>query len=171
MDIWLRSPSLADHSLFVEWRNSSLDTFFSSSPITEESHLKWWYEHVLHDDTQVLYTVMSDKLAIGMVGLKDIDRWTHKRAEYGRFLIAPTYRGHGYGKQTLSALLAHAFDASALDLNRIYGYILANNYSGLTTALSAGFSIEGVLKQHVYKNSAYLDVISVGITADDWRGL
>jgi len=64
-------------------------------------------------------------------------------------------------------LLNYAF--GALDLNRIYGYILANNYPGLTVALSAGFSIEGVLHQHVYKDAQYLDVISVGITADDWR--
>jgi len=167
-DIWLRSPSLADHSLFVEWRNSSPDAFFSSSPITEESHLKWWYEQVLPDDTQMLYTITLDKFAIGMIGLKDIDRWAHKRAEYGRFLIAPMYRGHGYGKQALFVLLTHAFGAT-LDLNRVYGYILANNYPGLTTALSAGLSVEGVLHQHVYKDTRYIDVISVGITADDWR--
>ena len=163
----IRYPIQADHPLLVEWRNRSLSSFYSSSPITLESHLKW-YDQVKSDNTQAFRAVVLDHLCIGSVGLKDIDYLTHKRAEYGRFTIAPVYRGQGYGKQALSLLLDYAF--TTLDLNRVYGYILANNFPGLAVCLSAGFSIEGVLHQHVYKDDTYLDVISVGILADSWRG-
>ena len=165
MSLHLRPPTQADHLLLVEWRNQSLSSFFSSSPITLESHLEW-YDKVSSDSTQAFCAIVLGHFCIGSVGLKDIDL-VHKRAEYGRLNIAPAYRGQGYGRHSLLALLDLAF--GTLDLNRVYGYILANNFPGLAACLSAGFSIEGFLHQHVYKDSVYLDVISVGILADDWR--
>jgi len=161
----LRTPSQWDHKLLVKWRNQSLSYFYSSSPITLESHLEW-YEQIELDDTQQFYAIGLGHTCMGAIGLKDIDL-VHKRAEYGRLIIAPSYRGQGYGRHALLSLLDYAF--GGLDLNRVYGYILANNFPGLATALSVGFSIEGVLNQHVYKDAVYLDVISVGILADDWR--
>ena len=165
MSLYLRAPTQADHLLLVEWRNQSLLSFFSSSPITLESHLKW-YDKVSNDSTQAFCAIVLGHFCIGSIGLKDIDL-VHKRAEYGRLNIAPAYRGQGFGCHALLALLDLAF--GTLDLNRVYGYILANNFPGLAACLSAGFSIEGTLHQHVYKDATYLDVISVGILADDWR--
>ena len=166
MSLYLRPPLKSDHLLLVEQRNRNLSSFYSSTPITLESHLEW-YDQVKCDNTQQFYTIAHDHFCIGSIGLKDIDR-VHKRAEYGRFVISLVCRGQGYGRQALLLLLDYAF--TTLDLNRVYGYILANNFPGLAVCLSAGFSIEGVLHQHVYKDDTYLDVISVGILADSWRG-
>ncbi len=172
MTIKLATPVANDHRLLVKWRNQDLASFFSSSLLTLESHLQW-HKQVVADATQHFYVVVRTHPngtfdCIGAVGLKDIDP-IHHRAEYGRFLIAPLYRGAGYGRFALLALLDTAFNT--LDLNRVYGYILASSRRGLTVALSAGFSIEGTFHQHVYKDDKYFDVISVGITVDTWRGL
>jgi len=165
MNLYLRPLHPTDHPILVECRNQSLSSFYSSTPITLESHLQW-YDQVKSDSTQSFYAIVLGYSCIGAIGLKDIDL-VHKRAEYGRLIILPVCRGQGLGKQALLLLLDYAF--GTLDLNRIYGYILANNFPGLAACLSAGFSIEGFLHQHVYKDAVYLDVISVGILADDWR--
>ena len=172
MTIELATPVANDHRLLVKWRNQDLVSFFSSSPLTLESHLQW-YEQVVTDATQHFYVIVRTQPngtfdCIGSIGLKD-SNLIHRRAEYGRFLIAPFYRGEGYGRLALLSLLDIAF--GTLDLNRVYGYILASSRRGLTVALSAGFLIEGTFHQHVYKDDKYFDVISVGITVDTWRGL
>ena len=103
---------------------------------------------------------------LGTISLYDVSN-THRRAEYGRFLIAPEHRRQGYGRDALYLLLDLAFNT--LNLNRVYGDILANNHAAIALDERLGFTLEGTFSQHVCKHGEYLDVVRMGITADVWR--
>ena len=178
----LRQPerSSRDHEILVGWRNDpwAKAFFFEEEPISLESHLRW-YDQVAQDRSQRYYVIdallepgtvdhaCDPSVLIGTISLPNID-WRNRTAEYGRFLIGhPDYRGGGYGKEAEFLLMDYAFNH--LNLNRVWGDVLAGNQVALELDQQMGFRQEGTLRQQVFKNGAYLDVIRVGLLAEDFR--
>lgn len=170
MRVRLRPLCESDHEHIVLWRNQSTQYFFSDASISLASHLEW-YAQFIASLGQWYFAVESTELLsspdlLGTISLYDVSN-THRRAEYGRFLIAPEHRRQGYGRDALYLLLDLAFNT--LNLNRVYGDILANNHAAIALDERLGFTLEGTFSQHVYKHGKYLDVVRMGITADVWR--
>lgn len=170
MRVRLRPLRESDHERIVLWRNQSIQYFFSDTPISLASHLKWYARFAASPDQWYFAVEATELLSLpdllGTIGLYNISR-THHRAEYGRFLIAPGHRRQGYGRDALYLLLDFAFNT--LNLNRVYGDILANNHAAIALDERLGFTLEGTFSQHVYKHGKCLDVVRMGITADEWR--
>lgn len=180
----LRFPEPADHRSLVKWRNENLRYFFSDEPVSLENHLDW-YEQVSHDASQRFFVVEHESVQVvtdvdgpsyfprefsepvGTIGLANID-FRHRRAEYGRFLIAEEHRGKGYGKDALSTLLKLAF--VTLGLHKVYGEILTRNTGALDLCQSLGFLQEGDLHDHVFKEGRFWDVTRVSILAAEFGG-
>ena len=181
--VQLRFPEPADHLKLVKWRNENLQYFFSDEPVSIENHLDW-YERVCQDASQRFFVVAipqerevvhderrcyelhDDTLAVGTIGLSNID-FRHRRAEYGRLLIAEEHRGKGYGKDALSTLLKFAF--TTLGLHKVYGEILARNSEALELCESLGFHWEGALIDHVFKEGQFWDVIVLSVLATEFE--
>lgn len=174
--IRLRLPDTPDdHRLLVDWRNDPTmkPYFYDDEPVSMESHLRWW-ETVSADPTQRFYMIEAatigiktvDYVPIGTTSLLNID-WRNRTAEYGRLKIAPPYQGKGYGLEVEYLLMAHAFNF--LNLNRVWGHVLANNEQVLRLHAKVGFVQEGCLRGHIYKAGHYMDVVTIGLLAEDFR--
>jgi len=172
----LRFPEPGDHLQLVKWRNDNLRYFFSDEPVSLESHLDW-YERVSHDASQRFFVIefrgtyhlhqdSSFPPPIGTIGLQNID-FRHRRAEYGRFLIAEEYRGKGYGKDALLTLLNFAF--TMLGLHKVYGEILTRNSEAFDLCESLGFHRAGYLVDHVFKEGQFWNVTRVAVLTDTWE--
>lgn len=177
----LRFPEPSDHLQLVKWRNENLQHFFSDEPVSLENHLDW-YKRTRQDASQRFFVIEfrgTQKMTwgrgekhsqfpppIGTIGLQNID-FRHRRAEYGRFLIAEEYRGKGYGKDALSTLLRFAF--VTLGLHKVYGEILTKNSDAFSPCESLGFHREGYMVDHVFKEGQFWDVTRVAILADSWE--
>lgn len=105
---------------------------------------------------------------IGNIYLTDIN-WIARNAAIGMFLADPGSRRRGYGTDAMRQLLAHAF--RDLGLIRIYGNILANNFSSIKMVERIGFELEGRMKMQVFKDGQYQDVLIVAIGAERFREL
>lgn len=181
----LRFPEPGDHLQLVKWRNDNLQYFFSDEPVSLENHLDW-YERIRQDASQrffVIEALVEDKsmasrrqngeivrfnnfAPIGTIGLQNID-FHHRRAEYGRFLIAEEHRGKDYGRDALLTLLHFAF--TTLGLHKVYGEILTRNAGALELCETLGFHRAGVLFDHVFKEGQFWDVTRVAVLADSWE--
>ena len=167
--IRLRLPETAeDHALLVKWRNDAdmKLMFYDDEPISLETHMKWWAK-VSSDPSQRNYMIdVHDNgaaQAIGMTALVGID-FVNRHAEYGRLKIDARWQCKGYAYDAEVTLMRHAFDS--LNLHRVWLHALSYNTAVIKLHEKTGFTHEGCLKDHIFKHGRYLDVVSMGMTAD-----
>jgi diamine N-acetyltransferase len=101
----------------------------------------------------------------GVLSLQAID-YLHQRAEAGIFLDE---RGQGQGPLVFDAwrlLLDYAF--STLNLQKIYGEVLAENERAIRLNRALGFELEGTLRRHVYFDRQFHDVLRFALFRDDF---
>ncbi|TDQ25718.1 GNAT family N-acetyltransferase [Tenacibaculum caenipelagi] len=96
---------------------------------------------------------------IGGIGIK-IER-KNNRAEIG-YWIAEPFSGNGYATEATKAILKFGFDN--LNLNKFTSSHLANNPASGQVLKNSGMKKEGELKEHIFKNSKYIDLILFGLT-------
>ena len=98
--------------------------------------------------------------AVGSVYFRDIDE-THHKAEYGIFIGEKDALGKGYGTEAARKMIAYGFDT--LHLHKIMLRVLAENTAARRSYEKAGFHQEAYLKDEVYLERQYKDVILMAI--------
>jgi len=164
--IGLRPITKADTTFVVELRNSPevAKWFYSDNPITPQGHERFLKR--LPDNAR-LYIAhrLEDEIPVGMVGLVNIDQH-HHHAEFGRFVVAPRAQGKGYGREILLLILHHSFEE--LNLRRLFLDVFAHNQTAINNYRWAGFVEEGRLRNHLFKDGVYHDVIIMGLLRDEY---
>lgn len=184
----LRRPEcISDHELIVAWRNdpASKPFFFEEEPISLESHLVW-YEGVKSDPSQRYFVIESlvspagdtgvgehasleKPLPVGTIGLLHIDP-RNRSAEFGRLLVGrPEYRRGGFAREAEFLLMNFAFNY--LNLHKMWAEVIAGNEAALGLYREFGFVEEGVLRQQIFKGGRYVDIVRIGLLAEDFREL
>lgn len=171
-NVRLRAIEREDIPRFLRWMNDREVTQFLliNSPLSKSMEEKW-FERQLEippHEGQVLaieVRVGDDWLHIGNSGLHDVQS-VDRNAEFGIVIGEKEYWNRGYGRIATRLTLQHGFDD--LNLHRIYLYAFATNPRAVKTYEAAGFKLEGVLRQAVYKNGAYLDLIAMSILQPEW---
>ena len=153
--------------------------FFSDGAITLESHLVW-YADVAADPRQEYYGIealldprsaapLQSPLLVGVVGLTNIDT-RDRTAEFGRFMVGHAdFQRAGYGREAAYLLCDHAF--TVLGLNKVWAEVIAKNGAAMSLYGSLGFEREGVLREQVFKDERYVDVVRVGVLERRFREL
>lgn len=157
--IYLRMMAYDDTDMIVQWRNtdSVRKNFIYQALFTRESHENWIRTKV--DTGEVVQMIICDIATdnpLGSVYIRDIDR-THKKAEYGIFIGEASARGRGVGSKAAELMLRYCFEEEGL--HRVYLRALAGNEAAIRSYEKAGFVKEGYLKDDVYLNGAYCDIV------------
>jgi RimJ/RimL family protein N-acetyltransferase len=105
-------------------------------------------------------------LLIGTIGFRLID-WRNRTAEYLWLLLKSEYRNKGFGKEAEFLLMSYAFDH--LNLNKIWLYIFPDNIPARKLHAWTGFKDEGLLRQQVFKGGRYIDLLRIGLLAEEFR--
>ncbi|MDP2387873.1 MAG: GNAT family protein [Bacteroidota bacterium] len=82
---------------------------------------------------------------------------THNRAEIGYMLNSDEHKGKGYMKETLRYVIDHGFDK--MNLHRIEAFVEPENEPSLKLMKGFGFTKEGTLREHYFKNSKMEDSV------------
>jgi diamine N-acetyltransferase len=99
-----------------------------------------------------------------LFGFEQIDN----SAEFGIMIGEKEYWNKGYGRETALLMLKHGFED--LNLNRIYLHVFTENSRGIKAYEAAGYIKEGVLRQAMYKNGKYNDVLLMSVLHSEWKG-
>ena len=102
---------------------------------------------------------------IGNCGVFDIDS-TARSAELGIMIGDKSEWNKGYGSETMSLLLRHCFET--LNMNRVSLRVYTANVRAVRAYEKAGFQMEGRLREAVYKNGKYDDVLVMSVLRADW---
>ncbi len=92
---------------------------------------------------------------VGQCDLMMIDH-TAQKAEVA-MVLCPEARGKGLGREALEMLCRYAFHAQ--NLRRLYLYVAEDNRAAVRCYEAAGFEIEGRLREHMFADGRYRDVL------------
>ena len=125
-----------------------------------------WYEAMRADDSQMVFAIETETgQHIGNLGLMHIN-WKDRTAELGIVIGEKSQWGKGYGQDAIRTLLAFVF--AEMNLNRIYLRVYAEHSIAINAYLKCGFVEEGCLRQDVYSEGKYHDMLVMGILKQEF---
>lgn len=165
--IYLRYMTVDDTDKIVEWRNSESvrSRFIYRGDFTREIHLSWIKNMV--ETGKVVQMMICDLATDGTLGsvyIRDIDR-THSKAEYGIFIGEASARGRGVGTAAARMMVRYCFEEEKL--HRIFLRVLSDNEVAIRSYLQVGFVKEALLREDVFLDGKYRDVILMGMLEDE----
>lgn len=169
----LRAVERDDVKKFFEWVNDPEVTrglaLYLPMSMTDEER---WFEGASNRDPheKPLAIEIRDgdswKL-IGNSGLFSIE-WTNRSAEVGIMIGDKSVWNQGYGTEAMGLLLRHNFET--LNLNRVFLKVYSDNLRAIRAYEKSGFIEEGRMREAVFKNGKYDDVILMSVLRSEWVG-
>ncbi len=161
--IYIRPMTYEDTDTVVRWRNTEAvkKNFIYRGTFTREVHENWIRTKIETGQVvQFIVCAADTDMPLGSVYIRDIDR-EHSKAEFGIFLGEDCARGKGYGLSSAKLMLRYCFEKEKL--HRVFLRVLAENMPAIVTYERAGFEREGLLKQDVFLDGKYRDVVRMGV--------
>lgn len=166
-EVALRLVEEGDRDRLLAWRNSPQVAAFMYSDhlIGREEHDRW-FDGLIGHPRRRDWVVLLDTAPVGLTSLVDIDK-AQGRGTIARYMAEESARGLGLGGFTEFKVADHAF--GALGLRKLWSEVLATNQAALASHLASGFQREALFRAHVVKQGQPVDVIGLGLLAEDWR--
>jgi len=108
----------------------------------------------------------SQDYHIGNVAITNIHP-VYRSADFSIIIGRAEARGNGIGTEAARLIIGHGFNS--LNLHRIACGTFDNNTGMMKLAGRLGMKQEGIRKEAVYKNGAWLSVVEYGILREEWK--
>jgi RimJ/RimL family protein N-acetyltransferase len=112
------------------------------------------------------FAIEANGKFIGHCSLFQFDATNHTCA-LGITIGDKEYWGREYGRNALNLLLDYAFRLQ--NIRRVYLSVNSTNERAIRSYLACGFVEEGRLRQHVWSDGRYIDLVQMGILRDEWQ--
>ncbi len=164
--IILRDLIEADRPGLLAWRNSPevAAYMYSDHAISPAEHDRW-FDGVAGDARRRYWIIEVNGEPVGLANLADIDL-THRRCAWAYYLASPSVRGLGVGSFVEFQVIEHVF--GTLKLDKLWCEVLASNEPVWKLHMLHGFEREALFRGHVIKNGRRVDVVGLGLLAQDW---
>ncbi len=166
----LRAVEREDIPLFLRWFNDPEIRQYLSMymPVSADEEERWFERQMDRQDARILAIETVEGVHIGNIGLHDLD-WKNRNAQLGVVIGEKAYWGLGYGTDAIKALLRFAFDE--MNLHRVQLRVFDFNERAIRCYRRCGFREEGRLRQELYRDGAYHDVLLMGILREEFHAL
>ena len=165
---YLREINRDDIQTINEWRNvhELIDCLGANFRyINQEVDLKWFDEYMKNRANTVRCAICEEDQLVGMVALTDIN---HINGDGLLHIMIgnANYQGKGIGYFAIVEMLKHAF--LNLNLHRIELQVLESNKRAQSLYNKAGFKMEGIRRDSVYKNGYYQNLYIMSILREEF---
>jgi RimJ/RimL family protein N-acetyltransferase len=175
-----------DLPLIVEWLNRPdiYDTGFGDhEPMTLRAEERFLENAAIGNDRKVWLVSARDEaenppyskrlrptadaIPIGMVGIKGIN-WRSRYCEMAPFFIGDLrYRNFQLASETELLVLRYCFDH--LGMNKVWGSVLTSNSAVADFHKLMGWTEDGTMRQHVFKNGRFQDAALISILRNEFH--
>lgn len=128
-----------------------------------------WVEDIIYGDSQTsLYfaiTEVNSNDIIGYTSISDID-YRNGTCFWSGIKLSPSVAGKGYGVQTALLILKHVFEE--MRMVRCIGQCQEHHDIALRMMLKVGYTQEGLMRKHVFKNGNHINTWLLSIIDSDY---
>lgn len=174
-EMTLRAVCPHDIESIRQWRNAQMDVLRQTAPISPEEQEKYfslniWPDKSSQQPKQILLAIEENEALIGYGGLVHIS-WEYRRAEIS-FLLKPALEKNpealfDYFSRYL--LLVQTLAFADLNLERLTTETYAHRKIHIKALESAGFQLEGRLREHVLVQGKKTDALMHGYLSREWQ--
>jgi len=156
-----------DLEKIAEWRMSPEVTkyMYTNPKITMKDQLQW-FERISTDEKVSYWLIVFGGVEIGVINLYDIDL-QNRRCFWAYYIGDNSVRGKGLGRGIECNIYDHVF--FKLALNKLSCEVLSFNQKVVDIHKHFGSKVEGLLRQHIYKEGKFLDVVRMAILKEEWK--
>ena len=171
MSYRLRLVRESDLETVMRWRMlPEVTRYMYTDPVLTLDLQRAWFDRISVSERDIVWiieTVADDGTAqgIGVLSLSEIDR-VNQRCAWAYYLGETSARGMGLAKSLELSICAYVFDT--LGLNKLWCEVFAFNDRVVALHEKFGSKVEGVARQHVFKNGEFHDVVRMGILKSEW---
>lgn len=155
---WRNDPDVRDHALGIRF------------PITEKMEEEW-LEKAMDDrsNTRVVFAIetLKEQELIGLIHLNRID-WVSRLSYCGIMIGEKSHYGKGIAPEATTILLNYAFNI--LNLRKVVVEVASFNKRSIRVTEKLGFRQEGCLRENVYLEGKYHDLILLGLLKSEFSG-
>jgi len=173
--VLLRPVRRSDISYFLKWLNDPeviqyLELYLPMTEMYEEKFIEeLGTTRAKSDVILVIEAIEGDSTRpIGNCGLHDINP-KDRKATFGIVIGEKDYWSKTYGTEAARLLINYGFQQ--LNLHRISSSAFAFNERSIKLHKNLGFREEGRLREAIFKNGEYHDLMLFGNLREDWKGL
>lgn len=136
-------------------------------PLKPEEEEKWYESLSVAKPETFSFAIetLDEPRYIGGCGLNKID-WKNRVAQVGIFIGLELYRGQGYGTDAMKVLLKFIFDQ--MNMNKVRLEVFSFNARAIKSYQKCGFVKEGAMRQELFRDGQYHDIVAMGILRDEW---
>jgi len=167
--IYLRPLELEDAPQLAAYINDPevRETLQMYRPVNQVFE-KQFIERISKPENDVVLGIAlrQDDRLIGATGLHGLSL-KDRKASFGISIGAKDQWNKGFGSEALRLIVDYGF--RTLNLNRILLHVYAFNERAKHVYEKAGFRREGAMRQDVYCNGEYHDVLIMGLLRQDWQ--
>lgn len=133
---------------------------------TYEDEEKWFQsQSAMNDLYNFAIETLEEKKYIGGCGINKLD-WKNSVATIGIFIGNEDYWSKGYGSDALNILIKFIFEQ--MNIHKIKLGVYSYNKRAIKCYEKCGFKKEGVLREELFRDGKYHDVIIMGILKDEY---
>ena len=156
----------ADLYQIMEWRmKPEVTNNMYTDPKLNMNLQKKWLQSIKKDNTVRYWMIEIDKEKIGVINLCDID-FKNQRCYWAYYIGNTSFRGRGIATALECNIYDYVFQT--MELNKLCCEVFAFNEKVISIHKKFGSEVEGTLKQHIYKNGEFYDIVCMGITKEKW---
>ena len=136
-------------------------------PFTLTDEEKWIMSQSATRDTYSF--AIEDKATgryLGGCGVNQVD-WKNSRVMVGIFIGEKDFLGKGYGTDAMKTLVRFVFEE--MNINKIKLEVYAFNERAIKSYRKCGFTIEGTLRQEVFRGGQYHDAHIMSLLRSEYR--
>lgn len=168
MDARLRRLREDDIEMVRMWRmHPEITKYMYTDPVISAEDQRRWYKRI-NESEDVYWIIEQEGVPVGLASLVEWDK--NNNIVMGNSYIVER------NKDTLKLavnlqinMFYYAFEI--MKVNKVYGEIMAENVGVLRSLELCGSKQEGVLREKVYKNGKYHDIVMHGIIRSDWEAM
>ena len=151
------------------WTNLDLIQYLSQGaafPKTMEDEVEW-FERQRKDSGTFTFAIRrnDDMSLIGTASLFSFN-WRIRKCVFGISIGDPSAWGRGYGTDATRIVIRYGFEE--LNLNRIQLHVYEYNERARRAYEKAGFTVEGRLREAVYREGRHYDELVMAVLRSEW---
>lgn len=169
--IRLCAPRQEDSEILSRWSEDAdyrrLQDTDAPRPLAPD-HFRERDESLGEDSSNFEFRIrtLEDDRLVGFVAIVGIE-WPNRHGWVAIGLGDPRDRGRGFGTEAMGLALRYAFHE--LGLHRLSLDVIADNQPAIALYRRLGFVEEGRLRERVLRDGQRLDLLYMGLLAQDWE--